>query len=163
LTVPFSFSAMQTLGIAFGLHPLSLEDITQFQRIKVDAYDNYLYIAMHIWQLERDHHHQSPLAQEHLAYAGHCSESSSDSSSSSDDSSNSSSSAAESEDEVERDAFGGVRGQSEGSVGHLAKPEKMGSGGWKQLGAMDIVDADLRYLSVSKRVVRLCFAVGHCC
>ena len=87
------------------------------------------------------------MEQADLACAGHCA-SDSDSSSSSDDSSSSSSSSAASEDDVERDAggVGGRRGTS--GLGMLPKTERMGSGVYKQLGAMDIADADLRYLSV---------------
>ena len=43
---------LATLGGIFGLHPLVQEDIlNNAQRQKIDAYDNYLYLVLHRYEL----------------------------------------------------------------------------------------------------------------
>lgn len=44
--------SLTTLGRCFGLHPLVLEDVLNTdQRQKIDAYDKYLYVVMHRYEL----------------------------------------------------------------------------------------------------------------
>ena len=45
---------LRTLGTQFNLHPLALEDVLDTaQRPKVEQYDNYLFIVVHMLYLDR--------------------------------------------------------------------------------------------------------------
>ncbi|KAI8466084.1 MAG: cora-like Mg2+ transporter protein-domain-containing protein [Monoraphidium minutum] len=46
-----SGDVLQCLTAAYDLQPLALEDVTTFQRIKVDSYREHLYIASYVWDL----------------------------------------------------------------------------------------------------------------
>lgn len=48
-----TFAAFQTLAKHYDLHPLAIEDVINFQRIKCVSYPGHMYIATHTWQLQK--------------------------------------------------------------------------------------------------------------